>query len=642
LSLNHRQASRRRFTQFHEDWRKDLKKKGKPDAPGKDPSSGTGKNRSLWTLYHELYRTVAGQRLSIAMALALLSFSTVLRFLPPASTKIVIDYVLGSKTPPAWLTDRVTIPERPETRLAMLVAVVLVVTLVGSAVNVMSRWLATRSAKRVQMTSRKKVFEHAARLPLHRIYQLKAGGASSVLREDADGVGELVFNMLYNPWRAVIQLFSGLIVLAWVDWRFLLGATVLIPALAITDRVWNKRLRSIYRAVRKQRQEIDASTAEVFGGMRIVRAFGRQRTEAARFTTESHLLARKEVFAWWWTRGVELLWDLMMPAASTALLLYGGTQVLHGQLSLGDLMMFLVYLAMLLEPAAVLATSVTQSQSNLAGFDRVLDLLAEPREMAEHPGTLTVRKQTSGGRISLEGVSFRYPGTEKDVLHDIDLEVEPGETIALVGRSGAGKTTLCNLIARFYDPTEGIIRLDGIDLRKIQVESYRRLLGIVEQDVFLFDGTVADNIAYAASRASMKDVVNAARIANAEEFIEALPERYDTVIGERGVKLSGGQRQRLAIARAVLSDPRIFILDEATSNLDSHSERLIQQGLDTLLRDRTSFVIAHRLSTIQRADRILVMDAGTIVDIGTHEELMARDGHYRDMVELQRLGMAEG
>ncbi len=644
MSLNHHQSSRLRFSQFREDWRKERaglsKKPSAGEKPSKDEAAGAI-HRSLLTLYRELFRAVKGQRKAIASGLLALSFSTVLRFLPPASTKILIDYVLGGKPLPVWLTSHVTIPSRPEARLVLLVVVVLAVTLVGTAISVTGRWLATRSAKRVQMASRRRVFEHASRLPLHRIYQLKAGGATSLLREDADGVGDLVFNMLYNPWRAVIQLLSGLVVLAWVDWRFLLGATVLIPVVALTDRVWNTRLRALYRATRKQRQEIDGSTAEVFGGMRIVRAFGRQRTEATRFTTESHLLARKETFAWWWTRGVEMVWDLMMPAASAALLLYGGIQVLHGQLSLGDLMMFLVYLAMLLEPAAVLATSVSQSQSNLAGFDRVLDLLAEPREMADHPGEITVRKQTSAGRIRLQGVSFRYPGTEKEVLRGIDLEVEPGETIALVGRSGAGKTTLCNLIARFYDPTSGVIRLDGIDLRKIQVESYRRLLGIVEQDVFLFDGTVTENIAYAARKATMAEVARAARIANAAEFIDALPDGYDTVIGERGVKLSGGQRQRLAIARAVLSDPRIFILDEATSNLDSHSERLIQEGLDSLLRDRTSFVIAHRLSTIQRADRILVMDSGTIVEIGSHEELMVRAGHYRDMVELQRLGMSE-
>jgi len=629
-------ASRLRFVRFRDEWRQSRGDRAKT-AGDKDKSG----HRSLGRLYRELLRLTAGRRLTIAVALATLTVATLLRLLPPAATKLVIDNVLLGRSTPRWLPAWVPVPSSPENRLLTLVAAVLVISLAGTAVGLWSRWLATRTAKRVQVATRRRVFEHAARLPLHRIYQLKAGGAASLLREDADGVGELVFTMLYNPWRAVVQLVSGVVVLAWVDWRFLLGAAALLPVLAWTDHVWNRRLRSLYRSVRKQRQEIDATTAEAFGGMRVVRAFGRQRTESARFVGESHLLSRKELFAWWWTRAVEVLWDLLMPVASGALLLYGGLAVLHGRLSLGDLMMFLVYLAMLLEPLAVIATSVTQLQNNLAGFDRVLDVLAEPREMADRPGTITVQKRSTAGRITLEGVSFRYPGTDALVLRGIDLDVEPGETVALVGRSGAGKTTLCNLVARFYDPTAGVIRLDGIDLRDIQVESYRRLLGIVEQDVFLFDGSVAENIAYAARRASRADVARAARVANADEFIEALPEGYDTVIGERGVKLSGGQRQRLAIARAVLADPKVFILDEATSNLDSHSERLIQAGLETLMRGRTSFVIAHRLSTIRRADRILVLEAGAVVESGTHDDLMAREGRYRDMVELQQLGVAD-
>jgi len=535
----------------------------------------------------------------------------------------------------------VPVPSQPEDRLVLLVATVLAVTMVGEAVDLWSRWQAMHTTKRLQLAVRRRVFDHAARLPLHRIYRLKAGGAASLLREDADGVGNLVFSMLYTPWRAVVQLISGLAVLAWVDWRFMFGSLALVPALMWTNRAWNHRIRSLYRAVHKQRQEIDAAIVEVFSGMRVVRAFGRQRTEAARYAVECHLLVRKEVFAWWRWRAVEVIWNLTLPGASGSLLLYGGIQVLHGKLSLGDLVMFLVYLAMLLEPLAILATCVTQVQKDLAGFDRVLDLLAEPREMTEHPSPIVVRKHLVAGRITLSNISFRYPGTEALVLRDIDFEVKPGETIALIGRSGAGKTTLCNLIARFYDPTAGVIQLDGTDLHDIRVESYRQLLGIVEQDVFLFDGTVAENIAYATRRASRAHVKHAARVANADEFIMALPEGYDTIIGERGVKLSGGQRQRLAIARAVLADPKVFILDEATSNLDTYSERLIQRGLETLMRGRTSFVIAHRLSTIRGADRILVLEAGSVVEIGSHDKLMAHNGRYRDMVELQRFGMAK-
>jgi ATP-binding cassette subfamily B protein/subfamily B ATP-binding cassette protein MsbA len=599
-------------------------------------------------LYRELNRLLRGHRLALALALGVLSFTTLLKLIPPAATKLVIDNVLLGRPLhlpgglARWVPAGVSAAVAPRGLLGILVVVVLGVSLLGTLVGLWGRWLATVTSKRLQVAVRRTVFEHAVRLPLHRIYQLKSGGAASLLREDAGGVGELVFSMIYNPWRAVVQLVGGLVVLAWVDWRLLLGAVCLAPGFYWTERLWNRTLRPLYRDVRKERQEIDATAAEAFGGMRVVRAFGRQRRESARFVAANDLLTRQELFAWQRTRTLEIIWDLLLPGASAALLLYGGLRVLDGKLSPGDLMMFLVYLAMLLEPLAVLATSGTQLQNNLSGFDRVLDLLAEPREMADHPGYRPVRKHTAAGRITFEGVGFAYPGTDRKVLSAIDLEVEPGEVIALVGRSGAGKTTLCNLVARFHDPTEGVIRLDGVDLREIQVESYRRLLGIVEQDVFLFDGTIAENIAYADRRAGPAEVERAARIANADEFIADLPDGYGTVIGERGVKLSGGQRQRLAIARAVLADPRIFILDEATSNLDSASERLIQRGLDALLQNRTSFVIAHRLSTIRRADRILVLDAGRIIEAGSHAELMAASGAYHDMVELQRLGGEEG
>jgi ATP-binding cassette subfamily B protein/subfamily B ATP-binding cassette protein MsbA len=651
LSWRERISSRKRFEDYRQRRREDptgrkaeQQERERDGEKGRDREAAPHQHRSLVRLYRELNPLLRGHRLSIGLSLALLSFSTLLKLVPPAATKLVIDNVLLGQPVPgglaAWL------PAGPATNprllLGLLVAVVLGVSALSTTMSLWGRWRATLASKRVQVTVRRIVFEHAVRLPLERVYQLKSGGAASLLREDAGGVGELVFSMLYNPWRAVVQLAGGLVVLAWVDWRLLLGAAGAAPGFYWTERLWNRTLRPLYRDVRKQRQEIDGVATEGFGGMRVVRAFGRQRRESARFVAGNDLLARQELFAWQRTRALEVLWDLLLPAASGVLLLYGGLRVLEGKLSMGELMMFLVYLAMLLEPLAVLATTGTQLQNNLSGFDRVLDLLAEPREMADHPGHRVVKKSAVQGRITLEGVSFAYPGTSRLVLRGIDLEVEPGEVVALVGRSGAGKTTLCNLVARFHDPTAGTIRLDGIDLRDIQVESYRRLLGIVEQDVFLFDGTVAENIAYADRRAARSELERAARVANAEEFITALPDGYDTLIGERGVKLSGGQRQRLAIARAVLADPKIFILDEATSNLDTASERAIQRALDALLRDRTSFVIAHRLSTIRRADRILVLEAGAVVESGSHAELMAASGQYRDMVELQRLTSEEG
>ena len=473
-SLHRRIASKLRFAEYLQAYRS-----GTKTAPATEAGPTPTKHRSLPRLYRELHDLLAGYRLTIAGALCALSVATILKLIPPAATKAVIDYVVMAKPLPKLLTDwsPLAIPESPKLRLTMLVALVLVVSVVGKFLGLSSRWHATRVTKRVQVAIRRKVYEHAMRLPLHRVYQLKSGGASSLLREDAGGVGELIFSMLYNPWQAVVQFLGGVIVLAWVDWRLLLGALLLVPGVYYSDLLWNRRIRPLFRDVRKERQEIDSQTTEVFGGMRVVRAFGRQKSESARFMGENHFMARLELHVWWLSRLIELLWEFLLPIASVALLLYGGMQVIDGRLSLGDLMMFLVYLAMLLEPMAVLATSVTQFQNNLSGFDRVLDLLAEPREMADCPGTRTIAKRAVAGRITVQNLGFAYPATSRHVLHGIDLDVEPGETIALVGRSGSGKTTLCNLIARFYDPTEGTIALDGINLRDIRVESYRRCWG---------------------------------------------------------------------------------------------------------------------------------------------------------------------
>ncbi len=636
--------------------------------------------RTFSELFREFWKHLAGHRPTLFLALTTLTCSTFVGLVMPASTKVTIDYILtdhpGPTGLPAWVGATLGIgPEfsvSDRKHLLWALAVLMIgVTLFSVTIGSWGRWQMTRLTKRLQSAMRRRAFDHAVQLPLHKLYQFKSGGVVSILREDAGGAAELLFSMIYNPWRAIVQLAGTLIILTVVDWRMLLGAAAIIPATWLTHRTWINRIRPVYRDIRITRQGMDGHTTETFGGMRVVRGFGRQHGESSRYTHAQNYMVRQEILVWWESRLLEIIWAVLIPFASVAVLVYGGSRVIDRSLSIGDVMMFSTYLLMLLSPLETLTSTAANIQSNLAGFDRILDVLAEPREFSENRGTIPVSREVAQGRISIRHVSFTYPMAIKpksrkkaevkdasrpgahsmngsaglgapepdpepiEVLHDIDLEVKAGETIALIGPSGSGKTTLCNLIARFYDPTRGSIALDGVDLKQIDLDGYRRLLGIVEQDVFLFDGSVAENIGYGRRDATMEQIRAAAAAANADGFIEKLEYRYETVIGERGVRLSGGQKQRIAIARAILADPLILILDEATSNLDSESEALIQKSLAVLMRGRTSFVIAHRLSTIRHASRIVVMENGKVIEVGSHEQLIERSGRYAELLRLQ-------
>lgn len=615
--------------------------------------------RSFIGLLREFFGLIIGFRFVVAMSLVTLSVSVLFGLLMPYSSKIAIDYIITDTPGPTELPGFVgefTGERADRVQLIWMLGIAMVIVASASVlIGMWGRWQCTRITKRVQVSLRRRVFEHASRLPLHRIHQLKSGGVSSILREDAGGVGDLIFSLIYNPWRAITQLVGTLIVLLIIDWRLVIGALLVLPAIWMSHKTWINKIRPLYRDIRARRQGIDAMSAEAFSGMRVVRAFNRRHAEAARFTSEGHLLARQELYTWWWARGIEMVWMMLIPLASVAVLVYGGTAVIDGTLTIGDLMAFSAYLLALLGPLEALVASATNVQNNLAALDRVLDLLREDREFESTTPITSIDAAHVQGRISIEGMTYAYPVREKKsdtndtgektrdtrgepVLTDINLEIAPGETIAFVGASGAGKTTICNLIARFDDPTAGRITMDGIDLRAIPIEQYRNLLGIVEQDVFLFDGSVRDNIGYAKRNASEDDIFAAAMAANAHGFITDLERGYDTLIGERGVRLSGGQKQRLAIARAILADPRILILDEATSALDTESERLIQHSLASLMQGRTSFVIAHRLSTIRHADRIVVIEDGHVREVGTHEELLKRDGRYAELLKMQLEG----
>jgi len=601
----------------------------------------------LRVLLREVFGLLGRRVWILVAALSTLSISTGLGLVVPAATKLAVDFAIldtpGPQGLPHWVPGRGDRHTLLWTVAAFMFATAAAAVLVG----IWGRYQATRLTKILQSTLRRRAFEHAAALPLPRVQALKSGGVASLLREDAGAAGDLIFSLIYNPWRAVIQFVGTLGVLAWTDWRLLVGGLVLVPATWVTHRQWINKIRPLYRDIKNTRSATDAAATEAFAGIRIVRGFSRAQTEARRFTIGNHYMSRQEMLTWWRSRLLEILWAFLIPGASVGVLLYGGSRVIAGDLTIGDVMMFTTYVLLLLGPLEVLSSTATSVQTNLAALDRVMDLLDEPREFAGQTPRVRVSRETARGLVEFRGVWFSYPRPAQKVsggsaasepvpvLRDINLVIRPGTTVALVGASGSGKTTLSNLVARFYDPTGGVVLFDGVPLPEIDPASFRRLLGIVEQDVFLFDGTIAENIAYGRRDATDEAIREAALAAHAHGFITETELGYQTLIGERGVRLSGGQRQRLALARAMLADPLVLILDEATSNLDAMSEAAIQDSMASLRHGRTCLVIAHRLSTVRHADEILVLDKGLIVERGTHEDLVASHGAYERLVRTQ-------
>jgi ATP-binding cassette, subfamily B, bacterial len=559
--------------------------------------------------------------LSLLMTLGLSSIA--IDMIWPLSSRYLIDRVILQPALPLPLKIR---------QLALISAGIAALFVANSLFDLWRSFRSQLLDSRFSSALRARLFQRVLRLPMADINELKTGGVVSRLSSDVDHTTALLQTALLNPVLSGVRLIATLAVIFTLDWRIAAIVVLAVPPIVIAQNVWLRRSRLIWKSMGHDRSEIDARVSEGLNGLRVVRGFARERNEESSFLLGQHTVIRKHSLATNTQRGVALVWDLVMPLTQVTILGFGGYLVLQGQATLGTLIAFQGYLLRLIDPITELVKSNSETQRGLAALERVCDLLDKPEEKPDRPRA--VDAPACVREIHFDRVHFGYREDVR-VIRDFELRVPGGSVVAVVGASGAGKTTLTDLVARFHDPTNGAIRLNGIDLRDIHLRSYRKLLGIVQQETFLFDGTIRDNIAYSRAEATQAEIEDAARSANAHEFISRLPERYDTLVGERGVKLSGGQRQRLSIARAFLAAPQILILDEATSNLDTESEQLIQASMQRLLANRTTFIIAHRLSTIRRADIIVVLGYGRIMEVGDHDSLLRRGGAYADMVERQ-------
>jgi ATP-binding cassette subfamily B protein/subfamily B ATP-binding cassette protein MsbA len=562
-------------------------------------------------------------RYAVGFLFALSLLGAGVEMIDPLFMRFIVDHVLLNKS-----LDAATRFARLNTIGAAFLALTIFSNLLGAFRNYRTRLLNTK----VMLTLRRALFDRMLHLPLPKLWDMKTGGILSRLTGDVETTTGLMQMAIISPLLAILRLVIAVGILFKLNWRLALTAMAIIPGVMLISFISTRRIRPIYRSVRKDAEEIDGRVGETFGGIRVVRAFRREMQELLDYMRGRHTILRKELFAQRREMVIWTSWGLLLGVVNVVIAWYGGYLSLKGRASIGDIMAFQWYTFLLLNPVWQIVNTFSELQRSLAAMERVFELLDMEPDKPDRPDAVDAPDVVR--ELRFENVEFEYR-EGRPVVKDFDVVVPGGSVVALVGRSGAGKTTVTDLAARFHDPTSGRILLNGVDIRDMRLSTYRDLLAIVQQDTFLFDGSVRDNIAYGRFDATDDDVIDAAHRANAYEFIINLPEGFETTIGERGVKLSGGQQQRLAIARAILARPQILILDEATSNLDTESEQLIQASMAELLAGRTTFVIAHRLSTVRRADLILLLDDGRIAERGTHETLMDARGMYYEMVMRQ-------
>lgn len=557
--------------------------------------------------------------LILLSALTSVMFSS-LALTMPMMLKVVIDRVL---------------PSRDWALFFLLAAVMIASYILRFTMRIITGNLGTYTVTRILLDVRQRIFKHLQNLSLRFYEEYRTGKLISNVISDVallQGLISLCISMVDQFFTMAFITFA----VFFINWKLALIAMCALPIHFINFFIFNKIIRKNALLMQEKMSEISANLAETINGIRVVKSFSKGRAESLHFfknmrpTLELAIKMNQEGNV---CHGIYEMLTLF----TYLIVICGGIFAVGNDFSIGDFVAFYTYIGLQVGPIAVLAAQMNVLSQGLAGAQRIMKLLKVIPDITDAPDAVDAGRLT--GRISFDHVSFKYADTP--VLRDFSLRIEPGEKVALVGPSGCGKSTISNLLLRFYDVCDGSIKVDGEDIRTFTQDSYRANIGVVLQEPFLFSGTIRDNLAYARPNASMEEIRKAAELANVAEFVEKLDKKYDTVIGENGASLSGGQKQRIAIARAVLKNPGILLLDEATSALDTVSEKLVQQSLDTLMEGRTTIIIAHRLSTIRNADKIVVLKSGQIEQLGTHDELMAQDGTYRELYTTQQKAAAE-
>lgn len=554
--------------------------------------------------------------------------------LQPWPLKLLIDSVIGQRPLPSAVSG-LAAGLTPEGALLAIAGSVVVIAALNAAGSYAQDYYMPRISHWVMHDVRRRLYWHVQRLSLTYHDTRRTGDLMNTFTADVQAVRELIESALLGVLINVITLCGMVAIMCAMDWRFALFGLSISPLLGFGVYRLTRRIKEASRDVRKREGAVLSVTHEVLSSMRVVQAFTREEYEQTRFEKENEQRVIAGIHARTLQAKLKPLVEILVGIGTMAVLWFGARQVMAEQLSAGSLLVFLAYLSRLYKPMRELAKQSDILSRATVGLDRIFALLDTEQAVEDKPGA--EKAGTLRGHIEFRNVAFAYPGGA-GVLHGIDFEIEPGRTVALVGSTGSGKTTLVSLVPRFHDPASGSVRIDGRDAREFTLNSLRSQISLVLQDTVLFHGTIRDNIAYGKPDASEEEIVAASKAANAHEFVIAMPGGYDTVVAERGAMLSGGQRQRIAIARAIVRNAPIVILDEPTTGLDASSEALVMEGLERLVGNRTALIIAHRLSTVMRCDQILVLEQGRIVERGTHADLLTKQGRYAQLYALQFRG----